>query len=407
MARCRRLASFSEDSNGIRRTFLSPPMRDVHREIAKWLEPLDAKVRVDAAGNLRAFYAGQGAAMSRLLIGSHLDTIPNAGAYDGVLGVLLGVALLQGLHGRRLPFAIELVGFSEEEGVRFGTPFIGSRALVGRLDDDLLNACDANGVSVRKVIEEFGLNPAEISDARSPDEVFGYVEFHIEQGPVLEKLGMPLAVVDAIAGQSRLEFTFEGRANHAGTTPMNLRCDAMAGAAEWITAVERAATTVTGLVATTGSVRTVPGASNVICGEAFLTLDVRHREDEVRTRAVTEMTLHAEEIARRRGLSVRHRTRMDQKAVPMDSFLNSQIEEAVRKTGAEPHHMVSGGGHDAMIMAEKVPSAMIFLRTPGGVSHHPEESVAVEDVEKGIECGLHLLEQLVRLPALQMRKQRA
>jgi len=145
----------------------------------------------------------------------------------------------------------------------------------------------------------------------------------------------------------------------------------------------------------------------VICGEAFLTLDVRHREDEVRTRAVTEMTLHAEEIARRRGLSVRHRTRMDQKAVPMDSFLNSQIEEAVRKTGAEPHHMVSGGGHDAMIMAEKVPSAMIFLRTPGGVSHHPEESVAVEDVEKGIECGLHLLEQLVRLPALQMRKQRA
>jgi allantoate deiminase len=407
MARCRRLASFSEDSTGIRRTFLSPPMREVHREIAKWLEPLGAKVSIDAAGNLRAVYPGQGAAMSCLLIGSHLDTVPNAGAYDGVLGVLLGAALLQGLQGRSLPFAIELVGFSEEEGVRFGTPFIGSRALVGRLDSNLLNSCDADGVSVRKVIEEFGLNPAEISHARLHDEVFGYVEFHIEQGPVLEKLGLPLAVVDAIAGQSRLEFTFEGRANHAGTTPMNLRCDAMAGAAEWITAVERAATAIAGLVATVGSVRVVPGASNVICGEAFLTLDVRHREDEVRTRAVTELTLRAEEIARRRGLSVRHRTRMDQKAVPMDPFLNSQIEEAMRKTGAEPYHMVSGGGHDAMIMAEKVPSAMIFLRTPGGISHHPEESVALEDVEKGIECGLHLLDKLASAPALRMRTPRA
>jgi allantoate deiminase len=407
MARCRRLASFSEDSTGIRRTFLSPPMREVHREIAKWLEPLGAKVNIDAAGNLRALYPGQGAAMSRLLIGSHLDTVPNAGAYDGVLGVLLGAALLQGLFGRRLPFAIELVGFSEEEGVRFGTPFIGSRALVGRLDDNLLNVCDANGVSVRQVIEEFRLNPAEISDARLHDDAFGYVEFHIEQGPVLEKLGLPLAAVDAIAGQSRLEFTFEGRANHAGTTPMNLRCDAMAGAAEWITAVERAATIIAGLVATTGLVRTVPGASNVICGEAFLTLDVRHREDAVRTRAVSEMTLRAEEIARRRRLSVQHRTRMDQKVVPMDSFLNNQIEEAIRKTGAEPYHMVSGGGHDAMIMAEKTPSAMIFLRTPGGISHHPEESVAVEDVAKGIECGLHLLEQLASSPALQMRTPRA
>jgi allantoate deiminase len=399
MARCQRLASFSEDSTGIRRTFLSPPMRDVHSEITDWLEPLGVKVRIDAAGNLRAVYPGETAATSRLLIGSHLDTVPNAGAYDGILGVLLGLALLKGLQGRRLPFAIEIVGFSEEEGVRFGIPFIGSRALVGRLDEDLLNACDSSGVAVRKVIEEFGLNPSEIGDAFLHDDIFGYVEFHIEQGPVLEKLGLPMAAVDAIAGQSRLEFFFEGRANHAGTTPMNLRFDAMAGAAEWIMAVEREAKNIAELVATVGSVRTVPGASNVICGEARLSLDVRHREDAVRTRAVTEMIRHAEETAQRRGLSMRYSTRMNQPAVGMDPLLTRQVENAIRNSGAEPHHMVSGGGHDAMIMAEKVPSAMIFLRTPGGISHHPAESIAVGDVQKAIECGLHLLEQLASSPA--------
>ncbi len=399
LARCRRLASCSEDSDGIRRTFLSPPMRDVHREITNWLEEVGAKVRIDAAGNLRAVYPGEGPSPPRLLFGSHLDTVPNAGAYDGVLGVLIALALLKDLRGRRLPFALEVVGFSEEEGVRFGAPFIGSRALVGRLDEDLLNTCDAKGVSVRRAIEEFGLNPAEMSDAELSQNAFGYVEFHIEQGPVLEKVMRPLAVVEAIAGQSRLEFVFTGRANHAGTTPMDMRFDAVAGAAEWITAVEREANNNAGLVATVGSVKTAPGASNVICAEAQLTLDVRHRENEVRTRAVAEMTLRAEEIARRRRLSVRHRTRMNQLAVPMDPFLNRQIGDAIRKTGVEPHAMVSGGGHDAMIMAEKIPSAMIFLRTPGGISHHPAESVAVEDVQRAIECGHHLLEQLSSSPA--------
>src|SRR3984957_8858227 len=208
--RCRKLARFSEDAGGTRRTFLSAPMRHCHREIAAWLAPLGVEAKIDGAGNLRALYAAAGSDEPRLLIGSHLVTVPNAGAFDGILGVVLGVALLESLAGKHLPFAIELLGFSEEEGVRFGTPFIGSRALVGRLDDNLLNACDANGLSVRQVIEEFGLKPVEISDARLPDEVFGYVEFHIEQGPVLEKLGLALAVVDAIAGQSRLEFTFEG-----------------------------------------------------------------------------------------------------------------------------------------------------------------------------------------------------
>jgi allantoate deiminase len=407
MARCRRLASFSEDSQGTRRTFLSPPMHDVHQEIAGWLEPLGAPVRIDAAGNLRALYPAEDVTGARLLVGSHLDTVPNAGAYDGVLGVALAAALLQGLGGRQLPFAIEVVGFSDEEGVRFGTPFLGSSALVGRLNEDLLSLLDGQGVSVRKAIEEFGLRPAEIAYAAMPENVLGYVEFHIEQGPVLEKLGLPLAVVDAIAGQSRMEFTFRGCANHAGTTPMDLRCDAVAGAAEWITLVERIGRAVPGLVATVGTVRVEPGVANVIAGEASLSLDVRHASDDLRLGAVQDLTRHAEQIALRRKLSVRSRTVINQQRVAMDPFLSRQIEEAIQKTGCKPHRMVSGAGHDAMVLAEKIPVAMIFLRTPGGISHDPAESVAVEDIAKAVECGLHLLDQLTLSTTFQARMSRA
>ncbi len=210
------------------------------------MKPLGASVRIDAAGNFRGVYPSARPNAPRLLIGSHLDTVPNAGAYDGVLGVVLAVALLEELQGRKLPFGIEVVGFSEEEGVRFGTPFIGSRALVGTLDGELLNVRDAQGISVRKAIENFGLNPDEIPQAKLGSDTLGYLEFHIEQGPVLESLNQPLAAVEAIAGQSRLEFTFCGRANHAGTTPMHLRRDAIAGAAEWIGTVERVAQEVAG-----------------------------------------------------------------------------------------------------------------------------------------------------------------
>jgi allantoate deiminase len=392
--RCSKLASFSEDAGSIRRTFLSPPMRDVHREIADWLKPLGVNVRIDAVGNLRAVYPAAMSTAPRLLIGSHLDTVPNAGAYDGILGVVLAVALLEGLAGRRFAYAIEIAGFSEEEGVRFGTPFIGSRALVGRVDDELLSIADAKGISVRKAIEQFGLNSREIPQAILGDDTRAYIEFHIEQGPVLEKLGLPLAVVEAIAGQSRFELVFLGRANHAGTTPMNLRFDAVACAAEWIAAVERFANDAAGLVATVGCVQTKPGASNVIAGEVRVSLDVRHAADATRTRAVEDLIRQAECIAGRRGLSVQQASHVNQPAVAMDAFLGGQIENAVRKSGCTPHRMVSGAGHDAMILAERVPSAMVFLRTPGGISHDPAESVATDDVAKAIECGLHLLDQL-------------
>jgi allantoate deiminase len=382
-------------------------MRACHQEIARWLEPLGAAVRIDAAGNLRGLYPAERPNAPRLLIGSHLDTVPNAGAYDGILGVVLAVALLDELRGRRLPFAIEVVGFSEEEGVRFGTPFIGSLALTGRLDAELLDVQDAHGISVRKAIEGFGLNPKEIPHAQLADNTLGYIEFHIEQGPVLEKLNLALAAVGAIAGQSRLEFTFLGRANHAGTTPMHRRCDAIAGAAEWIGAVERRAQEIPGLVATVGKIEAKPGATNVIAAEARLTLDVRHSSDELRKRAIDDLVRQAQEIAARRGLSVRERCLLSQRAVAMDPFLIEQIQKAIAQTGCEPHCMVSGAGHDAMILAEKTPSAMIFLRTPGGISHDPAESVAPDDVEKAIACGLHLLDQLAFSPEFLKRTNRA
>jgi allantoate deiminase len=407
VARCQKLATFTEDPGSTRRTFLSPPMRDCHREITKWMKAAGAEVTVDAAGNMRGFYPAAQPTAPRLLLGSHLDTVPNAGAYDGILGVVLAVALLEALEGRRLAFGIEVVGFSEEEGVRFGIPFIGSRALAGRLDEELLNRQDANGISVRTAIENFGLDPREIPRAVLKDDTLAYVEFHIEQGPVLDSLERSLGVVEAIAGQTRMEFQFLGRANHAGTTPMHLRHDAIAAAAEWIIAVERKAQSDPEMVATVGRIEAHPGAINIIAGEARVTLDLRHKSDDVRARAVDILIQQAEEIAARRGLSMRHSVLLSQKAVAMDPFLVDQIEEAIRKTGCKPHRMVSGAGHDAMILAEKSPAAMIFLRTPSGISHDPAESVSAEDVAKALECGLHLLDQLASSPELQKRMCRA
>ena len=392
--RCRRLASFSEDAGSTKRTFLSAPMRDCHVEISSWMKALNMTVSVDAVGNLRGFYPGASPGAPRILVGSHLDTVPNAGAFDGILGVVLAVGLVESLADRKLPFGIEVIGFSEEEGVRFDVPFIGSRALVGQIDQELLDRKDGDGISVRKAIQDFGLNPNEISRAAFGDDVLAYIEFHIEQGPVLEHLGRPLGVVEAIVGQSRVEFTFSGQANHAGTTPMNLRHDALAAAAEWILAVENLAQRTPGIVSTVGFLEAKPGATNVIAGEARAMLDIRHASDGARTEALDELIRQADSMAARRGVTLRWRTLLAQHAVAMDSFLVAQIGHAIQKAGCEPHRMASGAGHDAMILAEKIPAAMIFLRTPGGISHDPLESVYLEDVAKALECGLHLLTQL-------------
>jgi len=407
LARCDALANFSEDANSLRRTFLSPPMHNCHAAVAGWLKPLGVSTKIDAAGNIRGVYPGMDSASSRILIGSHLDTVPNAGKYDGILGVVLAIALLEELEGKRFPFAIEVIGFSEEEGVRFGVPFLGSRALTRRVDEELLGRRDRNGISVREAIQQFGLDERRISEAALADDVLSYLEFHIEQGPVLEKLGRQLGVVETLVGQTRLALRFLGRANHSGTTPMDARRDALAAAAEWIVAAESYALKTHELVATIGSIEAKPGATNVIPGEVRLSLDIRHRSDEVRARAVRELTEFAEAIARKRGLCSQWNSLLEQNAVHLDDFLAGQIEVAIRSSGCEPHRMTSGAGHDAMILAEKVPAAMIFLRSPSGISHDPAESVLPEDVEKAIEAGVRLLGGLASSQEFLGRKNRA
>jgi allantoate deiminase len=389
LERARVISTFTEVPGQITRTFLSPPMRDCHHAISSWMHDLGMQVSIDAIGNLRGLH-GSGD-RPRLLIGSHLDTVLDAGAYDGVLGVCIALALIEATKHSALPFDIEVLGFSEEEGVRFRAPFLGSLAATGRFDLKLLDLEDSTGCTMRDAIAQFGLDPARIEDARIDDRAFAFLEFHIEQGPVLEAANLSIAAVSASAGQSRWEVVFSGRANHAGTTPMHTRRDALAGAAEWIMAVEHHARSVDGLVATVGALKVSPGAGNVIPGEVRASLDVRHSCDDTRLAAVQAIRTEAERITASRSLAVRFEERLNQKAVPMDQHLLGLIQQAMHRIGETPRRMVSGAGHDAMIMAEKVPSAMIFLRSPGGVSHHPDEAVRAEDVAKAVRAGTAIL----------------
>lgn len=402
IARCRELARCTEVPGETTRTFLAPSMHRVHALVGGWMRAAGMQVHVDAAGNLRGVLpAGQPNA-PRLLIGSHLDTVANAGAFDGPLGVILGVALAEEMFadtreaGKGMPFAIEVIGFSEEEGVRFAKPFLGSLALVGELDAGILARTDRSGITVAEAIRGFGLDTAELHAVVLDNWVCGYLEFHIEQGPVLESQDCALGVVDAIAGQTRMEFVFTGQANHAGTTPMgSLRHDALAAAAQWIVEIERYANACRGLVATVGKVESSSGAGNVIAGKFTATLDVRHAEDVVRQTAVAHYSDYAHIAAATRGVTVAHTTSIDQPAVPMGSELSALLAAAAAQaTGREPRSITSGAGHDAMIVARRVPAAILFLRTPGGLSHHPDETVLPEDVEAAIATGVEFLRTL-------------
>jgi allantoate deiminase len=394
ISRCRELALCTETPGETTRMFLCDAMADCHARLSAWMVAAGMNVSVDAAGNLRGVYTGETKDAPRLLIASHLDTVPNAGAFDGVLGVVMGVAMVEELSGKRLPFAIEVIGFSEEEGTRFGAPFLGSRALVGSLDAGLLARADASGMTVAGAIEKFGLDTKKLHEAKVMQAPLGYLEIHIEQGPVLESEDLPLGVVEAIAGQTRMEFVFTGEANHAGTTPMHLRKDALMAAADWMLAVETYAGSVDGLVATTGRVTVAPGAVNVIAGEARVTLDVRHAKDAVREEAVRALIAGAEEIAAERKIGLTQKKMSEQAAVPMDAKLTEMLAAAVKASGTTVRNMVSGAGHDAMMIAPHMPAAMLFLRSPGGLSHHPDESVVPGDVELTLAAGMKFLEML-------------
>ena len=394
MNACQTIGAFSENPGNLTRTYLSPPVRNVHDFLRAWMDRLGMKSHVDAAGNLRGVYSGRRPKAPRLLIGSHIDTVPDAGIYDGVLGVAIALALIEALEGHPLDYDIEVVAFSEEEGVRFAVPFIGSRGLIGDIDDLLLQRTDASGTTLAGAIETFGLDPAKIPEAILHPDTFAFVEFHIEQGPVLEDLNLSLGIVEAIAGQSRYEITFHGKANHAGTRPMHLRHDALAAAAEWITAVERKARTTPGLVATVGRIENLPGATNVIPGKVRVSLDIRHASDSIRVTALNDLLEEARQIAASRGLTLDTLQQFHASAIPMNNGLASQLEAAVVATGGRPHRMTSGAGHDAMVLAKKVPAAMLFLRSPGGISHHPDESIRIEDVQAALDAGLYFLKHL-------------
>ncbi len=392
--RCLALGRFSESDTGITRTFLSPPMHQVHDALRGFGDALNMETSIDAVGNLHALYRSTMPHARRLIIASHLDTVPQAGAFDGILGVVLGYALIEALGGRRLSYDVEVIGFSEEEGVRFGVPFLGSRALAGTFSPDLLAITDRESISVGQALADFGLNPNEIAAATYSHPVRAYLEFHIEQGPVLESLHLPLAIVEAIAGQSRFAISFNGQANHAGTTPMALRRDALAGAAEWILEVERVGQATPCLVATVGRLLVPAGAGNIIPGHVEATLDVRHAHDRVRLAAAQSLLDVGRQIAQKRGLQFGATPLLDQAAVLCDRHLMALLHRSLSLAGYAPHTMVSGAGHDAMVVAPCFPTAMLFVRSPGGISHHPAETVLPADVAAAIETGLHFLNEL-------------
>jgi allantoate deiminase len=401
IAECKLIARFTEEPGRTTRRFLTPPVRDVHAHLRMRVEEMGMSVHVDAAGNLRGLWQPAaatdkpGPAKKRLILGSHIDTVPNAGAFDGVLGVVLALEWVQIAQELGFNRQIEVIAFSEEEGVRYGVPFLGSRAVAGVFDTAMLAYEDANGIRMEDAIRAFGLDPEKIGEATiDPAEVYGFIEVHIEQGPVLEAERLQLGVVEAIIGQSRLGLRFTGQANHAGTTPMNLRRDALAAAAEWITRVEATAQAEDGLVATVGKIELRPNAGNVIPGQVDLSLDLRHMRSRARNWWARQLTNDASLIAHRRGIEVEWVEKMNERAVEMDQYLTARLASAVEAAGFPAKRMPSGAGHDAMVMAARVPTTMLFLRSPGGISHHPAEAVLEEDVEAALLVGRKFLEQL-------------
>lgn len=395
IARCRELARVSDVPGETTRLFLSPATRDAHTLLSWWMRQAGLETRTDDAGSLRGLRRSPKADAPTLVVFSHIDTVPNAGAFDGPLGVILGIEALDELGATPLPFHVEIIAFSEEEGARFGFPFLSSLAAIGRLTEDQLLRTDKDGVSVADAIRAFDLDPARIATTcpLAPN-TFAALEVHIEQGPVLEANDASLAAVEAIVGQSRFELTFTGHANHAGTTPMPLRHDALVAAAQWIVEVEHYASNYKQLVATVGRIEALPGATNIVPGTVRVTLDVRHPKDESRHAAVAHLLTKAESAGALRGVKVTVKGLAEQKAVALDRNLTTQLHRAAERAGHDAEPMFSGAGHDAMVLAPHVPTAMLFLRSPRGLSHHPDESVRKQDVAAALATVVNLLMHL-------------
>ncbi|PWK93586.1 allantoate deiminase [Pantoea allii] len=401
MARCDALAEISESDQGLTRVYLSPEHLRANARVGEWMQAAGMTVWQDAVGNICGRYEAAQPGAPALLLGSHLDTVRNAGRYDGMLGVLSAIETVQWLsdHQRRLPLAIEVIGFGDEEGTRFSITLLGSRGITGTWPDSWPTHPDGNGITVSQAMRDVGLDATQIPRAaRAVSDIVAYLELHIEQGPCLEQDDLALGVVTAINGARRLNCSFTGEAGHAGTVPMNHRKDALAAAAEWMVFIEHTTREQPGqLVATVGTLSCAPGAVNVIPGEVNLSLDVRGPEDAPLESLLSTLLTQAEAIALRRGLTFTSNEYYRIAATACDARLQQALSHAIETVQGRSLALPSGAGHDAIAIAERWPVGMLFVRNHRGISHHPAESVKEADVGSAVQAYLqavcHLAEQ--------------
>ena len=397
MARLDRLGTMSSDKGAITRLFLTPAHKEAATAVIEWMRAAGMSATIDAIGNVVGRDPAAHAGIPTLILGSHIDTIRDAGRYDGCLGVVMAIEAAAALRqaGERLPFAIEVIAFGDEEGVRFPETLSGSRAVAGSFDAAVLDTIDRDGISLRDALVRFGCDPALISSlARAPEDVLGYLEIHIEQGPVLEAEGLPVGIVTAIAGASRFRARVTGTAGHAGTVPMRLRQDAFAAMAEMTCTLERLAHDTPGLVATVGHVEVRPGAVNVIPGQAAFTVDIRNPDDGVRKTAIGTMRERFAEIATRRGVTLDLEEFYAEAAAPCAPVFRAGLARSVRNRGVRALELPSGAGHDGLAMAGLCPIGMLFVRCAGGISHNPAESVTEGDIEVALDVLIDFLRNL-------------
>lgn len=385
--RCDALGRLSEMEGGLTRVFLSPQQREANALVLAWMREAGMSAQLDDIGNCAGRYEGDKPGLPCLMLGSHLDTVRDAGRYDGMLGVVSAIECVAALNatGTRLPFAIEVVGFGDEEGVRYGSTLLGSRAVAGTFDMSILDKRDAQDIAMRDALAAFGLDPANIpAIGRRPADVLAYAELHIEQGPVLEAEGLAVGVVTAINGGSRFAIEIDGMAGHAGTVPMGLRQDALAAAAECVLAVERIARSSPDVVGTVGRLETLPGAMNVIPGKVRFSIDVRAPTDDKRKAAADAMLAEVDAVAARRNVKHSVSRLWEAKTAPCAEDMQRRIASAIADEGLAVRHLPSGAGHDGMAIIDIAPIGMLFVRCKGGISHNPAEAVTREDVAAGL-----------------------
>ena len=392
-----RLAKWSEDPDRLTCTYLSRAHRAVAAEIAQLMQAAGLETQIDAAANVVGRYPCKNENAKTIIIGSHYDTVSNAGKYDGRLGILAGI-LVAGhcaRAGKQLPLHLEVIAFSEEEGVRFAAPYIGSSAVVGRFDPAWFDRREAKGVSLAEALRDAGFDPAGIPAlARRGADIRAYIEMHIEQGPVLLEADLPVGIVTAIAGNSRLGVVVEGVAGHAGTVPMNLRRGAAAAAAEIVLCVERRCSRL-GLLGTVGRLSVPLGAINVIPGCCELSIDIRDADDAVRHDAVKDVLGEMEEIARRRGVPIKATPLLDAPAVQCSPRLQDAFAQSIAQLGIPVFRLPSGAGHDAVMFDSLTDIAMLFVRCGnGGVSHSPLETITDTDADLATRILLDMIERL-------------